>query len=229
VCLQNHDQIGNRACGERLHHQVDAAVWRAASVLLLMSAATPLVFMGQEWAASTPFLYFTDLGAELGRAVTEGRRREFRDFPEFADIRSCERIPDPQAPSTFERTQLRWDERAELPHASHLALYTELLRVRAAYPALHASDCCTAEAWAAGDDAIVMRRSSERETFLIVTRLRGSGAVNYPPYVASEAPFEPLLTTEDTPFSPDPLPATIESASIRFERPGAVILRGAAR
>ena len=85
VCLQNHDQIGNRATGERLHHSIDAPAWRAASTLLLTSPMTPLLFMGQEWAASSPFQYFTDLEPGLGALVTEGRRREFEDFPEFTD------------------------------------------------------------------------------------------------------------------------------------------------
>ena len=67
VCLQNHDQVGNRAAGDRLHHAIAPEAWRAASVVLLTAPMTPLLFMGQEWAASTPFQYFTDLEPELGR------------------------------------------------------------------------------------------------------------------------------------------------------------------
>jgi maltooligosyltrehalose trehalohydrolase len=84
-CLQNHDQVGNRAFGDRLHHQVDLAAYRAAAALLLCAPETPLLFMGQEWAASSPFLYFTDHEPELGSKVTEGRRSEFSAFPAFAD------------------------------------------------------------------------------------------------------------------------------------------------
>jgi maltooligosyltrehalose trehalohydrolase len=73
-CLQNHDQIGNRPFGRRLHHQIDSALFRALSALLLFAPETPLLFMGQEWAASSPFLFFTDHHQELGRLVTEGRR-----------------------------------------------------------------------------------------------------------------------------------------------------------
>ncbi len=94
--LQNHDQIGNRAFGDRLHQQIDPAAWRAASVLLLVLPETPLLFMGQEWAASSPFLFFTDHHAELGRQVTEGRRREFARFASFSDPSVREKIPDPQ-------------------------------------------------------------------------------------------------------------------------------------
>ena len=82
-CLQNHDQIGNRALGDRLHHGIDAATYRAATALLLLLPQTPLLFMGQEWAASTPFCYFTDHHDELGVLVSEGRRREFADFTGF--------------------------------------------------------------------------------------------------------------------------------------------------
>jgi maltooligosyltrehalose trehalohydrolase len=225
VCVQNHDQVGNRACGDRLHHAIGTAEWRAVSALLLTSPSTPLLFMGQEWAASTPFLYFTDLGDELGRAVSEGRRREFKDFPGFAQG-GARRIPDPQAPCTYERSQLRWDERASQPHAASLALYQELLRLRATHPALQASDCHTADAWAQGEDGIVMRRTGDGETLVIVSRLRGSGGVDFASHDGS--PIEPLLTTEDPRFSIDPLPVTITSGHVGFERPGAVILRTAA-
>jgi maltooligosyltrehalose trehalohydrolase len=224
VCVQNHDQIGNRACGDRLHHSIDAAQWRAVSVLLLTSPSTPLLFMGQEWGASTPFLYFTDLGADLGRAVTEGRRREFKDFPEFGED-GTNSIPDPQAQRTYECSQLRWDERSSEPHASHLALYRELLRLRAAYAALQASGCATAHAWAEGDDAIVMRRARDGQVLLIVSRLRGSGEVNIASHFGGVPHVTTLLTTEDPSFSVDPMPAQIGSGHVRFERPGAVILR----
>ena len=72
ICLQNHDQVGNRAFGERLHHQMDPAAYRAATALLLCAPETPLLFMGQEWAASTPFLYFTDHPEPLGAAGHRG-------------------------------------------------------------------------------------------------------------------------------------------------------------
>ena len=122
-CISNHDQVGNRAQGERLHHDVSDAAYRAASALLLFLPQLPLLFMGQEWCASTPFLYFTDHGEELGRAVTEGRAEEFKDFP-FADV------PDPQDPETFARSKLRWDELAGPPYSATLRLYRDLLAWR---------------------------------------------------------------------------------------------------
>lgn len=130
VSLQTHDQIGNRAYGERLHHLIDAAAWRAASVLLLLAPETPLLFMGQEWAASTPFLYFTDHTPTLGEQVTSGRRHEFGRFARFADADARERIPDPQNRATFESSRLRWDEIDREPHAGTLRLYRRLLALR---------------------------------------------------------------------------------------------------
>jgi maltooligosyltrehalose trehalohydrolase len=120
-CTENHDQVGNRARGERLCHLVSPAAYRAASALLLLLPATPMLFMGQEIAASTPFLYFTDHEPELGRMVTEGRRREFEAF-------AWEDVPDPQARDTFERSKLDWGDVER--NAEVLALYRELLRLR---------------------------------------------------------------------------------------------------
>ena len=137
ICLQNHDQVGNRAFGERLHHQVDLAAYRAATTLLLCAPETPLLFMGQEWAASTPFLYFTDHPEALGRLVTEGRRREFSGFQQFREPALRDRIPDPQAAGTFEASRLRWAERGREPHASVLRLYEALLTLRRTAAALY--------------------------------------------------------------------------------------------
>ena len=139
ICLQNHDQIGNRPIGDRLHHTIDPASWRAASTLLLTAPMTPLLFMGQEWAASTPFQFFTDLEPGLGALVTDGRRREFKDFAGFGEPAALSFVPDPQDRATFERSRLDWSERASPVHAACLALYTELLRLRRTHGALAAS------------------------------------------------------------------------------------------
>jgi malto-oligosyltrehalose trehalohydrolase len=130
--LQNHDQIGNRALGERITMLANEDAVRAATAVLLLAPAIPLLFMGQEWAASTPFLFFSDFGEELGRAVTEGRRREFAAWPAFSDPATRARIPDPQDPRTLRASALRWEERAEPPHAALLAFHRELLALRAA-------------------------------------------------------------------------------------------------
>lgn len=104
--LQNHDQIGNRAMGERITQLAPEAAVRAATAILLLAPSPPLLFMGQEWGAPQPFLFFCDFGPELAAAVTEGRRKEFARFPEFSDARTRERIPDPNAEKTFAATRL---------------------------------------------------------------------------------------------------------------------------
>jgi malto-oligosyltrehalose trehalohydrolase len=129
--IQNHDQIGNRAKGERLAMLAPLQAACAAAAVLLLAPARPLLFMGEEWAASTPFLYFCDFEPELARLVTEGRRREFAAFPEFADPQARASIPDPSAPETFADSILRWDERDAEPHRSVHALYRSLLALRA--------------------------------------------------------------------------------------------------
>ena len=123
---QNHDQAGNRAAGERLCHLVSEGRARMAAALTLLSPMVPMLFQGEEWAATTPFQYFTDLGdAHLSKAVTNGRRREFRAFgwPPGS-------VPDPQATATFERSILRWDEVREDGHARMLDWYRHLVEIR---------------------------------------------------------------------------------------------------
>jgi maltooligosyltrehalose trehalohydrolase len=236
ICLQNHDQIGNRALGQRLNDQIDPAAYRAASALLLLAPETPLLFMGQEWAAGTPFLYFTDHHPELGRLVTEGRRNEFRHFAAFSDPIVREQIPDPQAPSTFLASRLSWDERLSEPHASTLRLYHALLDLRRREPALRRPSAFHV---AAPDDAtIAIHRDGPRHAFLLVVRLKGAGVVDLEPGPfdarpsdgdGPPGPWEMVLSSEDPEFSPDPAPPAVNGAepalTIRFLRPSAVVLR----
>ncbi len=112
--------------GERLCHLVSDGRARMAAALTLLSPMVPMLFQGEEWAASTPFQYFTDLGdAHLRKAVTNGRRREFKAFGWPAD-----KVPDPQSPATFQRSVLRWDEVRHGVHARMLTWYRDLIRIR---------------------------------------------------------------------------------------------------
>ncbi|MGA8659268.1 MAG: malto-oligosyltrehalose trehalohydrolase [Chthoniobacterales bacterium] len=129
-CISNHDQVGNRAFGDRLNQMVSPASYRAASGLLLVSPYTPMLFMGQEWAASSPFCYFTDHEPQLGRNITKGRRKEFAQFSEFRDPNQRRRIPDPQAESTFRKSKLHWRELKNAASSSILRLYRDFLRFR---------------------------------------------------------------------------------------------------
>jgi maltooligosyltrehalose trehalohydrolase len=163
--LQNHDQIGNRALGERLSALAPDAAVRAASAVLLLAPAIPLLFMGEEWSASTPFLFFSDFGPELAHAVTAGRRREFAAWSAFSDPARQARIPDPQDPATMRASTLRWDERAQPPHAAMLAFHQELLALRTALIVPHLAHGAHGEGyqllaptafrvkWRFGDDA----------------------------------------------------------------------------
>ena len=108
--LQNHDQIGNRALGERINAIVDPHVVRSLAATYLLLPQIPMLFMGEEWCATQPFPYFVDMEGELGDKIREGRRNEFSKFPEFADPANREKIPDPLAESTFLSAKLDWNE-----------------------------------------------------------------------------------------------------------------------
>ena len=125
--LQNHDQIGNRALGERLTRLADPKSLRAATALLLLCPQIPLIFMGDELGATTPFLFFTDFHGDLADAVREGRRKEFAKFPSFSDSKHRNAIPDPNAQSTFDACRLNFNA----PDAAEWrALYRDLLALR---------------------------------------------------------------------------------------------------
>lgn len=128
--LQNHDQVGNRAFGERIGLLAPLRAVRAAVHVLLLSPSPPLLFMGEEWGAEEPFYFFCDFEGELADAVRNGRRSEFSRFPAFADPASRERIPDPCDPETFQSSVLDWDALAREPHRSMLAYYRRLLALR---------------------------------------------------------------------------------------------------
>lgn len=129
VFAQNHDQIGNRPLGERLSQLLDADGLKAAAALTLLSPFVPMLFQGEEWGASTPFQYFTDHNEELGRLVTEGRRREFAAFKAHAG-----EIPDPQAIETFDRSRLRWTEIEDPSHREILEWHRSLIALRRTIP-----------------------------------------------------------------------------------------------
>jgi maltooligosyltrehalose trehalohydrolase len=130
--LQDHDQVGNRAAGERSSHLLPPPLLKVAAALVLTAPFVPMLFMGEEWGASTPWQYFTDHeDAGLADAVRKGRREEFRAFGWDPDD-----VPDPQDPATFERSRLRWEEIPEPVHAELLDWHRRLLALRRDEPAL---------------------------------------------------------------------------------------------
>lgn len=144
--LQNHDQIGNRAFGERITKIADSRAVRAMLAILLLSPSPPLLFMGEEFGAETPFLFFCDFGKDLAAAVTAGRRKEFARFARFNDASAREEIPDPNAATTFEASQLDWNAIAQPENRKWFHLYRQLLRLRCQHIASRLSAACAFKA-----------------------------------------------------------------------------------
>jgi malto-oligosyltrehalose trehalohydrolase len=128
--LQNHDQIGNRALGERITRLANPAAVRAALACLLLAPSTPLLFMGEEFGAETPFLFFCDFGPELASKVRDGRRSEFSKFAQFSSPEARARIPDPNSPTTFAASKLRWASLEPGQSPVWLEFHRELLAYR---------------------------------------------------------------------------------------------------
>ena len=132
VCSQNHDQIGNRAAGDRLTATLDDDQLACAALLTLAGPFTPMLFQGEEWAASTPFQFFTSHPEpELGRVTAEGRLQEFERMGWDPSV-----VPDPQDPATFERSRLDWSELEDFRHSRMLEVYQRLAELRRALPEL---------------------------------------------------------------------------------------------
>ena len=151
---QDHDQVGNRAKGERLVHEVSTGRAKIAAALTLTAPFVPMIFQGEEWAASAPFMYFTNHEDELGNLVSEGRKKEFVAFGWNPND-----IPDPQSPATFRRSKLNWDERTQPAHADMLDWYRKLIALRHALP-----DLTNAEL------SHVQVRFNEEENWLVMER-----------------------------------------------------------
>jgi maltooligosyltrehalose trehalohydrolase len=130
-CISNHDQVGNRPLGDRLHHGISPEAYRAVSMLLCLTPYTPMLFMGQEWGAGTPFTYFTDLPGDVGANMRKSRIEEFNQYGAHYDHETLARMPDPQDKATFSSAKLDWTEYIQPGHAETLSLYRECLRLRA--------------------------------------------------------------------------------------------------
>jgi maltooligosyltrehalose trehalohydrolase len=232
VGLQNHGQVGNRAIGDRLHHTIDLAAWRAATALLLCLPDTPLLFMGQEWATSAPFLYFTDHAGEMGATATVGRRRELARFDAHRD--RPELIPDPQHPSTYEASRLDWSEMSREPHASVRRLYRDLIAFRRTeFATASTPDVIQTQAVDA-DTIVVERLLADARVCLCVVRLRGAGCVEYLPTLgrdgAQEREWSVRCSTEGPAYAIDAEPIVWNNTrghhAVEFHRPGALFLVG---
>ncbi|ANS79986.1 Malto-oligosyltrehalose trehalohydrolase [Serinicoccus hydrothermalis] len=168
--LQTHDQVGNRAVGDRVHHGIPLGRHAIGAALLLTAAWTPMLFMGEEWSAGTPWQYFTDHEEEwLAQSIREGRQAE------FAEHGWAGQVPDPQDAGTVEASTLDWSEPGREPHAQMLELYRTLLRWRATTPASARGTTATVtrEADGAGGEVLTV----DRPGVLVLARLGGEGAV----------------------------------------------------
>ena len=180
--LQNHDQIGNRAFGERISSLVDENALRAMVAIMLLAPSPPLLFMGEEFAARQPFLFFCDFNADLAAAVTEGRRLEFSRFEQFANPEVRQTIPDPNAQDTFDRSKLNWSSLQEPFHNDWLVYYRSLLVLRheRIFPLISGRLGNTAEfqqlsetglriRWRFGEELVLMLLANLGETPVLLT------------------------------------------------------------
>jgi len=153
--LQDHDQIGNRAVGDRISATLSPGLLAVGATLVLTSPFTPMLFMGEEWGASTPWQFFTSHPEpELGKATAEGRIGEFAEHGWDADV-----VPDPQDPETFTRSKLDWSELSKEPHERLLAVHRSLLALRHAHPDLVDPDLAAVQVtWDDADRWLVVHR-----------------------------------------------------------------------
>ncbi len=177
--LQNHDQVGNRAFGERLTQLAEPAALEAAIAAQILCPQIPMLFMGEEVASTTPFLFFTDHNPDLGKLVREGRRKEFAHFAEFSDPEKRERIPDPNAVSTFEASIPRPDPTLG---EHRRALYQRLIAIRAREIAPEIERARSIEARPLGSAAVEARwRLGDRGVLTLAVNLGAAPVPLAPP------------------------------------------------
>ena len=221
-CISNHDQVGNRALGERLHQLTNPCAYRTLSALLCLSPYTPLIFMGQEWAASTPFLFFTDHSGELGEKITAGRKKEFASFEEFNQESEQDSIPDPQEVRTFLKSKLQWEEVKTSTHAQTLKLYSDCLNVRATHqeyrPARRQNWQIIELNWGA---LAIHYRLIDREHLVVFDLSGGHGGSL--PAPTNGARWDIELNTEASHYGGTES-TTYRAEVLTFERPGLVVM-----
>jgi maltooligosyltrehalose trehalohydrolase len=188
-CTENHDQVGNRAHGERLAHLVDHERYLVASAVLLFVPQTILIFQGQEYAATAPFQFFTDHPPALGRLVTEGRRKEFAGFAAFADPERQACIPDPQDIQTHQRSMPDHAERDE--NADVYGLYRALLTLRRDDPVLKHQDRLATRARALDEHVLAIRRFHDGRERLLLANFGDEAAIVSTPAAGAVGAAEP--------------------------------------
>ena len=211
--LSNHDQTGNRPLGDRLHDVTTPAAYRALSMFFCLTPYTPMLFMGQEWATSAPFLYFTDHEPDLGRAVTEGRLRE------FAHLQGDIPVPDPQKPESFERSLLNWDERLKPGHAEVWKLYHDCLALRHREPAFRPTTRSGWEVVRPEFDGVAIHYEAEGREFVLIYHPKGiaEGPVPFAGH------WKILFSSEDQAYGGAGTPE-LNSERLTFSGPTTILL-----
>lgn len=226
VGISNHDHAGNRPHGDRLNQIASPAAYRAASVLLCLTPYTPLLFMGQEWAASTPFLYFTDQPGIVGEKIGEWRANELAGG-DPADREAFGRAPNPQAESTFAASKLKWDEAAQAGHRGILSLYRTCLALRSANAHFRNPDRAQWTAAEAGGLLALRWRHADGDWLLLVSLKGGEahGADSPLPEPRPGFRWKTELFSESPAYGGSSRAPELPSGSARFSGPAAWLLR----
>jgi maltooligosyltrehalose trehalohydrolase len=198
--IQNHDQVANSGRGQRGHQIASPGVYKAMTALMLLSPGTPMLFQGQEFAASSPFFYFADHPGELAKKIAEGRRQFMAQFPSIAQPEVQAMLPDPADPATFLQSKLDFAERTQ--HAEMYSLHGDLLRLRRDDPTFRVQRFGAVDGAVLGDAAFVLRWFAENgdDRLLLVNLGRDLSLHPAPePLLAppADADWETLWTTED--------------------------------
>ena len=212
TCIQNHDQVGNRALGERLTTLVEPSLVRIAILLLCAAPTTPLLFMGEEYGETAPFQYFASHPEpELADAVRQGRRKEFAAFASFAGTE----VPDPQDPATLERSTLDPDRQTTAEAVQRSALWSDLLRLRQTHPAIGNGRLDLVEVLDATAEVMTLTRRDRRAAPVLVTVNLAPAERTLP---APPGSWSLLMWTESARFGGrgGPEPRLLDDGSIRL-------------
>jgi maltooligosyltrehalose trehalohydrolase len=217
VFSQDHDQVGNRALGDRPSRALDPGLLAVSAAVVLLGPGTPMLFMGEEWGATTPFQYFTDHAEpELARSVQEGRAREFGTHG-WAELYGHDiDVPDPQSATTVESSRLDWDEPARPEHAPLLEFYRALVRLRHDEPDIASGDRSRTTVRVADDESwLVIRRGG-----LDVVLALADGVTAVPLPTADAAAPDVVLSWAETRVADD-------GTSLTMQGPGVAVVRNA--
>ena len=229
-CISNHDQTGNHAFGERLSHRILPTALRAAEVLFCLSPYTPMLFMGQEWAASTPFLFFTDHNPELGMLIIEGRREEFKHFAAFREPAAPRKNPEPAETEYVSRLEARLERAAPWPSRLDPGSLQDMLWPSApATPHFgrRSRDTWSVEELALGIGALHLRAASAE--WLVLFDLSGGheGSLREEAvFQSSEAAWHVVLSSNEARFGGEGTCALdLSTMQANFTTPETIVLR----